>query len=164
LKDAVRFLGQLDAVEDFFRSVDVVLMTSRERSIEASPNALLEAMACGRPVVATRVGGVPELVLDGLQGYLVPDGDASAFARRLLDVLDDDERRTAFGRAGRSIAVSHHRPSSVVSEFARDLARVAHESASRETSHEGASSCESITRFVPPSIYSFTQLPSRRSW
>jgi glycosyltransferase involved in cell wall biosynthesis len=125
LSNTVRFLGQVDTIEDFFRAVDVVLLTSRERSIEASPNALLEAMSAGRPIVATRVGGVPELVLDGLQGYLVPDGDAPGFARRILDILDDPERRKAFGKAGRAIAVSHHRTSIVVSKFARDLAKVA---------------------------------------
>jgi glycosyltransferase involved in cell wall biosynthesis len=164
LKHTVRFLGQLDGIEDFFHAVDVVLLTSREHSIEASPNALLEAMAAGRAVVATRVGGVPELVLDGLQGYLVSDGDSAAFARRVLDILDDGERRTAFGRAGRALAVSHHRTSTVVSQFARDLAEVASESAARETSHEGASSCESTTRFVPFTTSSFTELRSKPSW
>jgi glycosyltransferase involved in cell wall biosynthesis len=125
LDETVRFLGQVEAIEDFFRAVDVVLLTSANRSIEASPNALLEAMAAGRPVVATSVGGVPELVLDGRQGYLVGDSDAPTFARRVLDILADPERHTAFGLAGRALAVSRHRTSLVVSNFARDLSEVA---------------------------------------
>jgi glycosyltransferase involved in cell wall biosynthesis len=125
LEHTVRFLGQLDGIEDFFRAVDVVLLTSREHSIEASPNALLEAMAAGRPVIATRVGGVPELVVDGRHGYLVGDDDAPTFAHRVLEILGDPGRRSAFGQAGRALAVSRHRTSVVVSNFARDLAEVA---------------------------------------
>src|SRR5262249_36035301 len=57
LRDAVRFLGHVDRTVDFFRAVDVAILTSHARSVEASPNALLEAMAVGRPVVSTAVGG-----------------------------------------------------------------------------------------------------------
>lgn len=163
LGEAVRFLGRVDAMSDFFRAMDIVLLTSRSRSIEASPNALLEAMAAGLPVIATSVGGVPELVRDGRNGYLVPDGDATAFAHRVVELLRAPARREAFGAAGRAHALSHHRTSAVVSEFVRSLREVVSSSAVTEASREGAFSCESSTRSDPRSIYSFAKLPSRPS-
>jgi glycosyltransferase involved in cell wall biosynthesis len=161
LGETVRFLGRVDAMSDFFRAMDLVLLTSRSRSIEASPNALLEAMAAGLPIVATSVGGVPEIVRDGRNGYLVADGDVSAFVHRVLELLRAPARREAFGAAGRAYALSHHRTSAVVSEFVRSLREVVSSSAVPTMPREGAFSCESSTRFVPRSIYSFAKLPSR---
>ena len=69
---------------------------------EASPNVILEAMAAGLPVVASRVGGIPELVADGVTGHLVPPADPDALAAALLDLLDQPERGAAFGKAGRA--------------------------------------------------------------
>jgi len=68
---------------------------------EASPNVILEAMACGRPVVATRVGGIPELVLDGETGLLVDPGNPEAFAEALVDLLTDESKRRRMGRKAR---------------------------------------------------------------
>jgi glycosyltransferase involved in cell wall biosynthesis len=66
---------------------------------------VLEAMAAGLPVVATRVGGVPEMVVPGLTGWLVPPGDAPALAAALSQVLGDHDTRRAMGRAGRERAL-----------------------------------------------------------
>ncbi len=62
---------------------------------------VLESYAAGVPVVATAVGGTPEAVADGVDGYLVPPGDPEALARRILDVLWLEEERIAMGRRGR---------------------------------------------------------------
>lgn len=121
LGGATRFLGHVDAMCDFYRAVDVVVLTSRARSIEASPNALLEAMATGRPIVATAVGGVPELIGHGCEGYLTDQDDDAQFASRVLDLLDMPARGAAFGRAGRERAVSRHQVSVVVASLARAL-------------------------------------------
>jgi glycosyltransferase involved in cell wall biosynthesis len=63
---------------------------------------VLEAMALGRPVVVTRVGGLPEVVADGLTGYVVPARDADALAGRIVELLEDAEARRRMGEAGRA--------------------------------------------------------------
>ncbi|OGP70427.1 MAG: hypothetical protein A2Y80_04330 [Deltaproteobacteria bacterium RBG_13_58_19] len=73
--------------------------------IDALPNVVLEAMAAGLPVVATRVGGLPEAVVPGKTGWLVPPRDAVALAAAVSHLLGDAETRQAFGRAGRERAL-----------------------------------------------------------
>jgi glycosyltransferase involved in cell wall biosynthesis len=65
----------------------------------------MEAMALGLPVVATNVGGVPKLVLDGETGLLVPPAEAEALAAALLELMRDAEKRRALGEAGRRRAL-----------------------------------------------------------
>ena len=67
---------------------------------EGMPNAVLEAMAAAKPVVATRVGGVPELVVDGETGILVPPEDSEALARAIADLLQNTEKAESMGNAG----------------------------------------------------------------
>lgn len=71
---------------------------------EALPTALIEAAACGTPAVASRVGGVPEVVSDGITGLLVPPDDVGAFAAAVIELLRDEERRARMGRAARAHA------------------------------------------------------------
>lgn len=96
--DRCRFLGHRDDVPAILADADVFVLPSRS---EASPNSIIEAMAAGLPVVATDVGGIPELVADGHTGRLVPPGDPAALGRALLDLLDHPDRAVQFGRAGR---------------------------------------------------------------
>lgn len=74
-----------------------------------SPNTVYEAMSCGTPVIASRVGGIPELVDDGVTGLLVPPRDANALADALIDLLRDPARRAEMGRRGREKAVGEYR-------------------------------------------------------
>jgi glycosyltransferase involved in cell wall biosynthesis len=120
LGGSVRFLGHVHQMSDFFRAVDVVVLTSKASSIEASPNALLEAMATARPIVATDVGGVSELVSHGLEGYLMDEEDASGFADHVVRLLCWPEGRVRLGRAGRERAMGHG-VSAVVATLAHDL-------------------------------------------
>jgi glycosyltransferase involved in cell wall biosynthesis len=121
---AVQFLGHVDAMGDFFRALDVVVLTSRKGSIEASPNALLEAMATGRPIVATAVGGVPELIEHGREGRLVEPDDAAHFADHVTVLLTSPGHRAELGRAGRRRALLHHRASMVVARLSEHLRAV----------------------------------------
>jgi glycosyltransferase involved in cell wall biosynthesis len=68
---------------------------------EGLPTVVLESYAAGVPVVATAVGGTPEAVADGVDGYLVPPGDPGPLARRILELLRDEHRRSDMGRRGR---------------------------------------------------------------
>jgi glycosyltransferase involved in cell wall biosynthesis len=101
--DAVRFLGTRSDVDEVLSLLDVLLLTSHS---EANPICLLEAMAAGKPVVATRVGSVAETVLPGKSGYLVVPGDSQAMAAYVLELLGDRDRAAEMGRAGREHVVA----------------------------------------------------------
>lgn len=74
---------------------------------EGLPNVVLEAMAGGVPVVATAVGGTPEVVIDGFTGHLVPAGDAATLAQRIQELLTNDTQRREMGRRGRERVATH---------------------------------------------------------
>lgn len=94
----VRFLpGQAD-LRPLFHQANLLVLSS---VAEAMPNVVLEAMAAGLPVVATRVGGLPEMVVPGQTGWLVSPGDVAALAAALSQALEDPATRRALGRAGR---------------------------------------------------------------
>jgi glycosyltransferase involved in cell wall biosynthesis len=99
VQSQLRFLGHRDDVPTILADSDVFVLPSES---EASPNVIFEAMAAGLPVVASRVGGIPELVADGVTGHLVGAGDPDALGRALVDLLDHPDRATAFGDAGRT--------------------------------------------------------------
>lgn len=104
LDDAVRFLGTRGDVAELLAIVDVLVLSSH---MEANPVSILEAMAAEKPVVATRVGSVPETVLDGLTGHLAAPGDAHQIASRVADLLVDRAQAAAMGRRGRRHVVDH---------------------------------------------------------
>jgi glycosyltransferase involved in cell wall biosynthesis len=89
----------------YYAAADIVVYPS---TAENSPLAVIEGMACGRPVVATSVGGVPELFTDGTEGLLVTLGDATALARQLEELLHHPDRREEMGRAGVARADRNH--------------------------------------------------------
>ncbi len=97
-----RFLpGQAD-IRPLLHRADLLALSSRQ---EALPNVVLEAMAAGLAVVATRVGGVPELVVPGVTGWLVEPGDAPALAAAMGQLIENPGVRQAMGRAGRERAL-----------------------------------------------------------
>lgn len=93
--------GERDGVPAILAASDVFVLSSRS---EGLPVSVLEAMAAGLPVVASRVGGVPELVEDGVGGFLVEPGDAAALAEALERLVDDRELRRRLGAGARSRA------------------------------------------------------------
>lgn len=101
--EQVRFLGYRPAVKQLLAAFDLFVLPSLW---EGMSNAVLEAMAAGLPVVATRVDGNTEQVADGLTGLLVPPADAESLAEALLDLITDPDRREAMGRRGRERVTS----------------------------------------------------------
>jgi L-malate glycosyltransferase len=99
----VRFWPGQPDIRPFLHQACLLVLSSR---YEALPNVVLEAMAAGLPVAATRVGGLPELVVPGRTGWLVPPGDAPALAAAMRQALGDADVREALGRAGREIALA----------------------------------------------------------
>ena len=117
LADSIIFAGMTGDVAPYFSLADIFVLPSRS---EGSPNALLEALASAVPVVATAVGGVPEIVRSGENGLLVPPGDPPAFAAALAELLENGELRRRLGYAGRDWVARHHSPP----EYARSVMAV----------------------------------------
>jgi glycosyltransferase involved in cell wall biosynthesis len=104
LADRVRVLGSVEhrMVLDLMRVADLVVLPSTH---EGFPVSIAEAGAVGTPVVASRVGGIPDLIEDGGSGWLVPPGDAGALATALEDALGNPERARALGAAAHRRAI-----------------------------------------------------------
>jgi glycosyltransferase involved in cell wall biosynthesis len=97
MQETVTLLGFRRDVADVLAAVDVAVFSSDR---EGSPLAVMESMAAGKPVVATRVGGVPDLVEDGVQGVLVPPRDPRALADAIGRLLHDPGARAELGKRG----------------------------------------------------------------
>jgi len=104
LGERLIFTGFLQEAPDVMAMLDLVTLTSRD---EAFGRVLIEAMAASRPVVATRGGGVPEIVVDGETGLLVRIGDVEGIAAAITSLLAAPERRRAMGAAGHRRALAH---------------------------------------------------------
>lgn len=106
LSDRVHYLGHVphEDMPAVYNAADVALMLSTHT--EAFAYAVIEAMACGLPIVASRVGGIPSAITDEQNGFLVPVGDVRAAAERALALLRDSERRAAVGRAARETVLA----------------------------------------------------------
>ena len=97
IQDEVIFLGWRDDMPVIYADLDLVALTSLN---EGTPVSLIEAMASAKAVVATGVGGVPDIVLDGQTGILVPSGDEGKLSEAMIDLLEDAEKRRYFGKRG----------------------------------------------------------------
>jgi L-malate glycosyltransferase len=110
----VLFLGKQDDVVSLLAVSDLVLLPSEE---EAFGLAALEGMACGAPVIATRVGGVPEVVQDGKCGFLFEVGDVDGMARAAVTLLNSPARFAEFREAARRRAVEHFDAALIVPQY-----------------------------------------------
>lgn len=118
LTENFRFLGVRTDVSSLLKQSDVFCLPSRS---EGMSNALLEAMACRLPCVATNVGGNPEVVLEGKTGFLVPSENPDALAARILTLVRDRQRAKCMGQEGRRVIESkftvHHMAERLVSLY-----------------------------------------------
>lgn len=105
LPEVVDFRGQFPDMRLIYQEADILVLTSDH---EGMPNVVLEAMASGLPVVATRVGGVPEVVQDGLTGYLVSPHDEDSMVEALLRLIHQPSLRAEMGRSGRAYVEQYH--------------------------------------------------------
>jgi glycosyltransferase involved in cell wall biosynthesis len=103
LTRCVKFLGWVNrtAIVDRYRQADLFVTAT---TWEGMPNTVLEGMACGLPVVATRASGLDELVQEGVNGYLIDINDPAALAERLADLIDNPYERRRMGKESRKIA------------------------------------------------------------
>lgn len=104
LDESVRFLGNRADIPEVLAACDVFALTSRN---EANPVSILEAMASGKPVVAPRVGSIAESVIDGQTGLLIAAGDVAQVVGAFVQLLNDRNRATVMGAAGRAAVDAH---------------------------------------------------------
>ena len=95
----IRFLGLRHDIPSLMAASDLSVLPSYE---EGFSNVILESMAAGLPVVATRVGGNPEAIADGVTGWLVPRGNSAVMAEKIIDLLGDPKRAKSWGERGRN--------------------------------------------------------------
>ncbi|MBZ5562358.1 MAG: N-acetyl-alpha-D-glucosaminyl L-malate synthase BshA [Acidobacteriia bacterium] len=121
LTQDVLFLGKQSQVQDLLNCADVLLLPSE---IESFGLVALEAMACAVPPVCSRVGGLPEVVRDGVDGFLVQPHDVQTMAARTLEILTNPERREEMGRAARQRALSQFCSGSIIQLYEKLYERV----------------------------------------
>ena len=105
--EEVEFHGAAEDPAPAYRDADIFMMTS---DYEGTPNVVLEAMACGLAVIATRVGGVPELVEHGASGFLVEAGRIDRLLEATLALIENPGKRQDFGSRGRALVKARHSP------------------------------------------------------
>ncbi len=123
LANDVIFMGKQNQVQDLLCLADVMLLPS---DLESFGLAALEGMACGVPAVCSRVGGVPEVVTDGVEGYLVEPRDVQTMAARALEILTDPERHKEMSNAARRRALSQFCASKIIPLYEKLYERVLH--------------------------------------
>lgn len=128
----VRFTGWVDRAElvDIYRRADLFVTAT---TWEGMPNTVLEAMACGLPVVATNASGLRELVRDGVNGHLIDINDAQTFTERLADLIDNPYERQRMGKESRKIAEQEFAWEYIAEQYVTIYRRVLGESQPAET-------------------------------
>ena len=121
LRDRVFFLGNVPNLEEILGSTDLFLLPSEAESFGM---AALEAMASEVPVITTNSGGLPEVVIEGETGYLLPVGDVDAMANRAIEILSDDARHQQMGARAREVAIERFDENRIVPRYREMYERV----------------------------------------
>jgi glycosyltransferase involved in cell wall biosynthesis len=112
--EKVTFLGVRNDLPDLLSAADSILMPSLN---EGFPRTAIEAMAAGKPIIATNVGGTPEAIIDGETGILVPSKDIESMTSALVNMVDNPEYQVQLGTAGRKRAVQNYSVENYVSRL-----------------------------------------------
>ena len=110
------FVGYQEDVARFYSAMDALLLPSVN---EGTPVSVIEALAAQRPAVATRVGGTPDVIRDGVDGFLVEVGDADALSERLAELAGDPERRAQMGADGRERVLGRYAVQRLIDDIDR---------------------------------------------
>ena len=121
LGQSVRFLGKRDNIEDLIGISDLLLLPSDNESFGL---VALEAMACEVPVVVSKVGGLPEVLEDGVGGYLVEPRNVELMADRALQILSDERKRLEMGRSARQSARARFCSNDIIKQYEEYYARI----------------------------------------
>jgi L-malate glycosyltransferase len=121
IEDRIHFLGKQDNVNELLPLADLMLMPSE---MESFGLAALEAMACGVPTIATRVGGVPELIDNGVNGFLFPVGDVEGMAQAAIELLTNPAALEQMAHAARKTAQDHFCASRIIPLYEEYYERV----------------------------------------
>jgi glycosyltransferase involved in cell wall biosynthesis len=116
IEDRIRFIGYTPDVRPYLSAADVFVLPSQ---YEGFSMALLEAMSAGLPVVASNVGGNPEIVVDGATGLLVKSGDSLGLAESLLTLYRDHDLKTRMGQEGKRRVMQEFSTARMISEYVR---------------------------------------------
>jgi glycosyltransferase involved in cell wall biosynthesis len=119
LSSRVHFTGWRTDLPEVYSDLDLVVCCSRN---EGTPVSLIEACAAGCAVVGTQVGGIPDIISPGVNGLLVPSGDAGALAAAVAELIADPARRRSMGLAGRHMVMERHSSDRMVREL-KDIYR-----------------------------------------
>lgn len=133
LESRVTFAGYVKPLDPLYAAADLFVMSSH---LEGLCTSILDAMSAGIPVVATRTGGIPEIVCDGENGWLVPPRDPEALAEALARALADADRRARFAEAGRRTVLGAFTNNSMVEGTLKVYRGVLEKRQSPETSAE----------------------------
>ncbi len=116
IQKRVVFLGKQDCIEHFLACADVFLLPSESESFGL---AALEAMSCGVPVVASRLGGIPEIVIDGETGFLAEVGDVEGMAAKAIEILRNPTLARQMGQRARGLAEKKFRADFIMNQYER---------------------------------------------
>lgn len=140
--DDVLFVGSVPNIADYLSAADLFLLPSETESFGL---AALEAMACEVPVIATRVGGLPEVIRDTETGYLVSLGDTKAIAECAQLILSDLSRKEAMGKRAREWAVGQFATEKIIPQYEALYERVVAEAAAKQPSTNNRAKSEVFT-------------------
>lgn len=150
--DRVLFAGVREDMPQVYRSFDLLVLPS---FCEAMPMCVLEAMAAGKPVIATRVGAVPKLIEDDETGILIEPGDVAGLSAAILNLLEDPQRAHRLGKSGQTRATEQFSDHAMACEYVHLYSEVTNSGEGRKKRpHPSTNECDSpsrSTRKIAPS-------------